>query len=441
MQLLTLVRHCLWIGLILGNLPVFSQITILPSNNRSLNYGISNTYSSTPTQPIRSYSTATVNKPYGISPSYSHSSSIISQPIRRHHTSSVNSSAKVGISESYSYSPHSSQRVRVSQPARYVSNSSASFRRVPATTNKNVSYGVSNTIYSYKNGQKRVISSKAVVAKKMVDIDSYEKYSRPEQAPLTLPNFTEKMVATPIPTRSKPVGAYNYATLVGSAAPSAVDLFEGEIKDIYYSADLGEHGLEYTIFKHALTGYYNLMNEGHYDPNKSVITIIDYKKPSDEKRFYIVDVVAKKLLYKTWVSHGKNSGGLMARYFSDTPQSHQTSLGFYRTAEPYKGRFGYSMKLDGLEYGFNRNARKRSIVMHSDPSITPAYTKLIGMLMRSFGCPSIPVENHKDIINLIKNGTCLFMYYDDLNYLNNSSYLNINSAANYYNGRSTGYGW
>jgi hypothetical protein len=177
--------------------------------------------------------------------------------------------------------------------------------------------------------------------------------------------------------------------------------------------------LTYCIFENAIES----LDELEFD-NENLITIIDFSKPSTEKRLYVIDLKNQKLLYHTLVAHGKNSGMAEARKFSNTNRSLQSSLGIYSTAEIYFGKHGYSLRLDGLEKGFNDNARKRAIVIHGAKYVSTDFIKDHGRLGRSWGCPAIPTELTNEIIDLIKGGSCLYIYADDENYLDNSIIFN-----------------
>ena len=141
-------------------------------------------------------------------------------------------------------------------------------------------------------------------------------------------------------------------------------------------------------------------------------------------RFYLIDLDSRQVIYQDYVAHGRNTGNLMAEYFSNTPHSNQSSLGFYKTAETYHGKHGLSLKLDGLEKGINDKARQRAIVIHSAKYAEASFIKKYGRLGRSFGCPALPVQNYDKIIELIKGGTLLFIYFPEPGYLDNSSVLN-----------------
>lgn len=166
----------------------------------------------------------------------------------------------------------------------------------------------------------------------------------------------------------------------------------------------------------ALEGYEKLEDE----LKKPVLTVIDFTLPSTEKRMWIIDVEKQEILLNTVVSHGRNSGMLMAEKFSNQPESNQSSLGFYKTAETYQGKHGYSLRLDGLEKGINDQARNRAIVIHGADYAREEVAKMSGRLGRSLGCPAVPTELSKDVIDLIKDGSLLFIYGQDQNYLNNS---------------------
>lgn len=166
----------------------------------------------------------------------------------------------------------------------------------------------------------------------------------------------------------------------------------------------------------ALEGWEKLENE----LAKPLLTVIDFSLASTEKRLWVIDVEKKEILLNTVVSHGRNSGELMAKRFSNTPESFQSSLGFYKTAETYQGKHGYSLRLDGLEKGFNDLARARAIVIHGADYASEEFAKATGRLGRSLGCPALPTELSAKVIDLIKDGSLIFIYGNDPNYLNQS---------------------
>ncbi|MFB1077111.1 murein L,D-transpeptidase catalytic domain family protein [Photobacterium damselae] len=163
--------------------------------------------------------------------------------------------------------------------------------------------------------------------------------------------------------------------------------------------------VDYEAFKKGFNAYNKIKGK-----KKSLLTIIDYSKPSNEKRFYVIDLKRNKLLYKTYVAHGVNSGLLMAKNFSNTVDSHKTSLGTYLTATTYNGSNGYSLKLQGLTRGKNTNALKRYIVIHGAKYATEAFIKHNGYLGRSWGCPALPPQLARKIIDTIKGGSVIFAY-------------------------------
>lgn len=169
----------------------------------------------------------------------------------------------------------------------------------------------------------------------------------------------------------------------------------------------------------ALDGYENLEDE----LEKKVLTLIDFSLPSTEKRLWVIDLTEEKILLNTVVAHGRNSGMLKAERFSNRPESYQSSLGFYKTGETYFGKHGYSLRLDGLEKGFNDQARNRAIVIHGADYAREEVAKMSGRLGRSLGCPAVPSELSKEVIDLIKDGSLLFIFADQEEYLNQSEYI------------------
>jgi hypothetical protein len=158
--------------------------------------------------------------------------------------------------------------------------------------------------------------------------------------------------------------------------------------------------------------------------NDHIISIVDFSLPSSKKRLFVIDVASGKLLFNTFVSHGRNSGQEMATQFSNDLNSFKSSLGFYVTGNTYSGEHGYSLRLEGKEAGINDNAYNRSIVMHAADYVNEKVIKVKGFIGRSLGCPAVPPSLHKAIINTIKDGSCLFLYSPDSNYITNSRLLN-----------------
>lgn len=175
-------------------------------------------------------------------------------------------------------------------------------------------------------------------------------------------------------------------------------------------------------FTYALSGYSKL--EAEEKIGNKLLSIVDFSLPSTEKRLWILDMENNKVLYHTYVSHGKNTGGNMATNFSNTPNSLQSSLGFYVTAETYYGKNGLSLFIDGMEDGFNSKARERYVVIHGADYAKEESIKRLGRLGRSYGCPALPSEVSKEIINTIKGGSALFIYHPSEDYIANSTYLN-----------------
>jgi hypothetical protein len=155
----------------------------------------------------------------------------------------------------------------------------------------------------------------------------------------------------------------------------------------------------------------------------ATLTIIDYSKPSKEQRLWVYDLRTRRLLYEELVAHGQGSGGDIATLFSNQPASHRTSLGLFVTADTYVGSNGYSLRLDGLESGFNDRARERAIVMHGAPYVDPGFVRAAGRLGRSWGCPALRPAVARELIDTIKGGGLIFAYYPDPDWLAGSKYL------------------
>jgi hypothetical protein len=181
-----------------------------------------------------------------------------------------------------------------------------------------------------------------------------------------------------------------------------------------------EQVISFDIFNTAFTGYEQYKNLN----NKNILTIIDFSRPSTEKRFFVIDLENKRLLFHCLVAHGKNSGDTYAVSFSNVSGSLESSLGFYRTAETYYGDHGYSLKLDGLEKGLNDNARAREIVIHGASYVSDEFISKYGRLGRSWGCPAIPETVSKEIIDKISGGSCLYIYGKDESVIENKTNTN-----------------
>lgn len=209
------------------------------------------------------------------------------------------------------------------------------------------------------------------------------------------------------------------ASIKISASYSATQLFDQFVDSSYDKAGLASSGLDSAVFRKALVGYFNLKKTNLISPKHQIISIIDFTRKSSQKRLWIVDLASNKLLFNTLVAHGQGSGGDMATNFSNLENSHQSSLGFYITSETYFGKHGFSMKLEGMDKGFNTNARDRAVVIHGADYVSQTFINKTGRLGRSHGCPALPVEMTNTIINTIKGQTCLFINGPTTNYTSN----------------------
>ncbi len=194
------------------------------------------------------------------------------------------------------------------------------------------------------------------------------------------------------------------------ANDSRADLFL--IPELSYSS-LRDTTLNYMAFKNAIRTFKSLKAQGRLS-NDSLITIVDFSKPSTQKRFFIIDTKNHKIIRKELVAHGKNTGALYAQNFSNQVSSLQSSLGAFITQKTYSGKHGYSLKIDGIDKGLNDKAMERAIVIHGADYVSEQYIEKHGRLGRSFGCPALSYESNKQVIDLIKNGSLLFLYHQSL---------------------------
>jgi hypothetical protein len=197
-------------------------------------------------------------------------------------------------------------------------------------------------------------------------------------------------------------------------APSAVAL--------YHMLSLDSLGLTREAFDEALAGFQNLQKKGDIQ-NGGILSIVDFSLPSFKKRLFVLDIENGKLLFNTLVAHGRNSGQVLATRFSNRFRSFESSLGFYLTGDTYNGHKGYALRLMGMEQGINDNAFKRGIVVHAAAYVNEEISKVYGRLGRSEGCPAIPFDIHRSLIETIKNGSCFFIYGKDRKYINQSKLL------------------
>jgi hypothetical protein len=186
---------------------------------------------------------------------------------------------------------------------------------------------------------------------------------------------------------------------------------------------LNEPALKMEAFRMGLIGFEALQSKGLIT-NDSLLTIIDFSLPSSQDRFFVINLHHNRLVYKSLVAHGRNSGDLYANRFSNSMQSHESALGFFITGKSYQGGQGYSLQLQGVDTGYNDRTLMRGIVIHAANYATHEYVTRYGRLGRSFGCPALPPELSRPIINLIRDGSVLFSYYPDEAYLNHSVILN-----------------
>ena len=194
------------------------------------------------------------------------------------------------------------------------------------------------------------------------------------------------------------------------AANSGKSAMEMKVENVFNSLNANNLALpKFISFSNAIQGYYALKAKGQV--NRDILTVIDFSMSSNSKRLWVIDLSTNTILYNTLVAHGRNTGDEFAKSFSNSAESYKSSLGFYATGEIYTGKHGMSLRLDGLEKGVNDNARHRAVVIHGADYVAESFIKNNSRLGRSLGCPALPVELTKEIINTIKDKSCLYIYH------------------------------
>ncbi len=204
----------------------------------------------------------------------------------------------------------------------------------------------------------------------------------------------------------------------------AVSFSDSLMQQFYGQINFGNaEPLNPQVFDAALHGYLNLEAAGKLNPHRHILSVADLSLSSCHKRLWVIDLDRRELLFNTYMAHGQGSGEDMATVFSNREGSHATSLGFYVTGYTYDGQHGQSLCLEGMDPGFNDEAMNRNIVMHAAGYVSDTFIAQEGRLGRSWGCPALPPQQAEDIINAIKDSSCLFLYFPENNYLNGSVWL------------------
>ncbi|PTX44208.1 L,D-transpeptidase-like protein [Christiangramia gaetbulicola] len=200
--------------------------------------------------------------------------------------------------------------------------------------------------------------------------------------------------------------------------------FEAKVVELYETFSLKNSTMpQLPVFEKAISGYMKLDDAGRI--SNPLLTVIDFNLSSTKKRMWILNMETQEVIFNTYVAHGQNTGGEFAENFSNKQNSHKSSLGFYVTGETYYGKNGLSLFIDGMEKGFNSNARERYVVIHGADYAEPDFIKRVGRLGRSYGCPAVPNKIAKELIHKIKGKSVVYIHKNDKNYLENSDYLSV----------------
>lgn len=204
-----------------------------------------------------------------------------------------------------------------------------------------------------------------------------------------------------------------------------IGLSKAEISTDAIARDIAAktNNLKPKVIRLAVEAFYCAKKTG-INIKKPILTIIDYSLASTQKRLWVIDLKSRQVLYTSMVAHGKNSGENYTTTFSNRIGSLQTSVGLFLTEDTYFGRDGYSLRLEGLEKGFNDKAKARLIVFHGAPYVNQKFASAAGRIGRSWGCPAVEPPLAKPIINTIKNGTLIFSFYTHPEWLSESKFIN-----------------
>ncbi len=220
-------------------------------------------------------------------------------------------------------------------------------------------------------------------------------------------------------------GAVNYDSHLDNIyIKNNTDLHTNRIDSLYNLLKTTGSKPSFIVFSDGLIGFDKMMKEGKITKTR-YLTLIDFTLSSKQKRLWVIDLDSLIIIHHSLVAHGKNTGGEFAVKFSNTPKSNMSSLGFFVTGSTYYGKHGFSLYLEGIEAGINDNARKRAIVIHPASYATKDFIMRYGRLGRSFGCPALPPSVSASIIETIRGGSCLFIYYPDKTYFIKSKYLAV----------------
>jgi hypothetical protein len=218
-------------------------------------------------------------------------------------------------------------------------------------------------------------------------------------------------------------GAAATARAAASSAAVAASAFDSEAW-----SDVNVGGIREDLLAMALGAASCAVHSGRVGV-PATLTVIDYSRPSTEKRLWVFDLRSRQLLYEELVAHGQGSGANLPTQFSNEPETHRSSIGLFKTDDTYVGKNGYSLRLDGLDAGFNDRARERAIVMHGAPYVSAEVAKKQGRLGRSWGCPALSPDVARAVIDRVKGSGLVFAYYPDRTWLDQSKYLGGCTAA------------
>lgn len=231
---------------------------------------------------------------------------------------------------------------------------------------------------------------------------------------------SDKVATKPVSNKADTLAAPVKFASIPATTVKTVSASEAVYNKINFS---NANKLNFDVFEKALKGFDNLKKAGKIAPSTQLLSVCDFSKSSNTKRLWVINTESGEVLFNSLVAHGKNTGEEFAEHFSNTENSLQSSLGFYITDTTYEGENGYSLRLLGMDKGFNDNALQRSVVMHGADYVSEEFAAQHKRIGRSWGCPAVPRNLAEPIINTIKGESVLFIYAPDQNYLNSSEWL------------------
>lgn len=129
--------------------------------------------------------------------------------------------------------------------------------------------------------------------------------------------------------------------------------------------------------------------------------LVDLSIKSGKNRFFVYDLETNSIVMSGLVAHGScNTQYLSQVKFSNATDCGCSSSGRYKVGSSYKGEWGKSFRLYGLDKS-NSNAFKRAIVLHAHNEV-PDEEIYPRVLVNSYGCPMVSPSFFKELSQIIE---------------------------------------